>query len=101
MSRLHKPQLWIIAGPNGSGKSTLVERFQGRLTKVPIINPDNIARDLNPNLKTDLSSVSAQAGRMALKQQKKFLADKKSFAIETTLTGKRELRLMAQAKEQG
>jgi predicted ABC-type ATPase len=37
------PRLWVIAGPNGAGKSSIVgARIGGRL---PIVNPDDIARD--------------------------------------------------------
>lgn len=94
-----KPQIWIFAGPNGAGKSTLANQYlKGRL---PLINPDIIAHELNPDAGHDLSSVALQAGRIALKSQQDFLKRKVSFALETTLTGQRELRLMQNAKEQG
>lgn len=88
---MSKPQLWIVAGPNGSGKSTLVDRYM--IKSLPVINPDNIARDLG------LSPI--QAGRAALEQQNSFLAARKSFILETTLSGKRELPFAQKAKDQG
>ncbi|WP_387490923.1 AAA family ATPase [Photorhabdus sp. RM96S] len=92
----HRPQLWVIAGPNGAGKSTLVRRH---LTgKVPVVNPDDIARELslhNPSLK------NAEAGRLAIKQRAVFLQECRSFAVETTLTGKGEIKLMEQAVSAG
>lgn len=97
MTSPHRPQLWFIAGPNGAGKSTLAERFsmEKRLT---LVNPDNIAREMNPG---HPESAGIQAGREALKQQNRLLAEKKSFVIESTMSGKRELELLRQAKEAG
>lgn len=93
----HRPQLWFIAGPNGAGKSTLAERFsmEKRLT---LVNPDNIAREMNPH---HPENAGIQAGREALKQQNRLLAEKKSFVIESTMSGKRELELLRQAKAAG
>lgn len=96
---MSQPQLWVVAGPNGAGKSTLADRYLK--DKLPVINPDNIARQINPAIGSDMSSVAVQAGRTALQQQQEYLKQKASFAIETTLTGKRELRLMKEAKTQG
>ena len=77
-------QLWIIAGPNGSGKTTLTERYiEG---KIPVINPDNIARNLNPANPTD-PATTLRAGREALMQQRQSLEQGKSFALETTFSG--------------
>ncbi|MDR2066247.1 MAG: zeta toxin family protein [Endomicrobium sp.] len=87
----NKPQLIIIAGPNGAGKSTLSEHFI--FNKVDIINPDVIAKEQS------LSVI--EAGRIALEQRKEMFKNKQSFAIETTLTGSGEIRLMQEAKEQG
>lgn len=94
-----QPQMWIVAGPNGAGKSTLADTYlRGKL---PLINPDNIARELDPKIGHDMSAVSLQAGRLALQRQRNLLDQKSSFAFETTLTGKRELRLMQEAKDKG
>ncbi|GFN47178.1 zeta toxin family protein [Candidatus Regiella insecticola] len=91
-----KPQLWVIAGPNGAGKSTLVrQHFFGKL---PIVNPDDIAKDLS----TDYSSnKTLEAGKIAVRQRSIFLAERRSFAIETTLTGRSEIRLMKAAGKAG
>ncbi|MDR1451756.1 MAG: zeta toxin family protein [Helicobacteraceae bacterium] len=87
----NKPQLILIAGPNGAGKSTLSERLIFR--KINIINPDVIAKE---------SFVSIiKAGKIAIEQRKEALANKKSFAIETTLAGSGEIELMKDAKALG
>jgi hypothetical protein len=40
-----RPWLYVVAGPNGAGKSTLAGLL---LPDVAVVNPDNIARALNP-----------------------------------------------------
>jgi predicted ABC-type ATPase len=88
------PRLWIIAGPNGAGKSTLVgSRLKRHL---PIVNPDDIARDL-----PDDEGRVVVAGRAALWEREALLSDQKSFAFETTLSGSGGLRFMARCKAAG
>jgi predicted ABC-type ATPase len=92
------PQLWVVAGPNGAGKSTLANKYlAGRL---PIVNPDVIAQVLAP---TDPhgTQVRVQAGREAIRRQEDMLAQGVDFAIETTLSGNRELALMRRAQDAG
>lgn len=85
-----RPQLWVIAGPNGAGKSTLTERYlTGRLS---IVNPDNIAQE-QPGISL------VQAGKIAIQRQRQHLSARESFALETTLSGNRELTLMRKAKD--
>ena len=98
MSARDRPQLWVFAGPNGAGKSTLVQRHvAGRL---PIVNPDDIARAIAP---ADQSSQATllRAGRLAIEQRRQHMEAGQSFAIETTLTGRRELAFMREAKAAG
>lgn len=97
MTSPHRPQLWFIAGPNGAGKSTLAERFSIE-KRLPLVNPDNIAREMNPG---HPEKAGVGAGREALKQQNHLLAEKKSFVIESTMSGKRELELLREAKGAG
>jgi predicted ABC-type ATPase len=92
-----KPELWVFGGPNGAGKSTLVDRYLG--DRLPVVNPDNIARDL-PR-KPDGSLAQGDAGRIATQQRAEYLDGRASFAIESTLSGKGELRLMREAKDAG
>lgn len=37
--------VYVVAGPNGAGKSTLAQLL---LPDVPVVNPDDIARTINP-----------------------------------------------------
>lgn len=93
-----RPQIWVLAGPNGAGKSTIARRFF--IGRIPFVNADDIARDLDPN---DVNSISAhmRAGRIALELRDGYLNRSETFAMETTVTGKSELALMRRAREAG
>jgi hypothetical protein len=95
------PELDLIAGPNGSGKSTFGRQVQNGLRAVdysipPIINPDEIARRLSPT-----NPDAGAAARDSLVARGEALSAGKSFSIETTLSGKPELRLIADAQARG
>ncbi|GAC1523799.1 MAG: zeta toxin family protein [Vulcanimicrobiaceae bacterium] len=97
------PQLHVVAGPNGSGKSTFVREVRnGRLAlafAIPrVINPDEIAVAMNA---LDPDAAAAAAGREALVQREVALARRETFAIETTLSGNSERRLISDAKALG
>nr|WP_295838581.1 AAA family ATPase [uncultured Azospirillum sp.] len=93
-----RPQIWVLAGPNGAGKSTIARRFI--IGRLPFVNADDIARDLDPD---DVNSLAAhmRAGRVALELREEHLRRYETFAMETTLTGKSELALMRRAREAG
>lgn len=92
-------QLWVVAGPNGSGKTTLVQKYIGRFAhQVPVVNPDEIAAAISPSAP---ESAAMQAGRNALKLQNRYLNEGESFLLETTFSGKRELKILQKAKENG
>jgi predicted ABC-type ATPase len=84
-----KPQLWVFAGPNGAGKSTLVQKYEV-IKRIPVVNPDSIARE--PGVS------ELHAGRFAIEQRTKYLEENRSFGIETTLSGRSELKFMQEAK---
>lgn len=92
-----RPQLWVFAGPNGAGKSTFVDRYVR--DRIPVVNPDNIVRSLDPAL--GAAARLALAGRRAVRERADLLASHRSFAIETTLTGHSELDLMRAARLAG
>ena len=69
---------------------------------MPVINPDNIADILEPNNTIHHSeAVKLQAGKQAINLQNECLNNKESFAIETTLSGKREFNTLEIAKKNG
>jgi predicted ABC-type ATPase len=91
-------QLWIVTGPNGSGKTTLTRKHLA--SRLPVVNPDDIAREL-AGLPTVTPDIAIQAGRQALIRQKRLIAQRHSFALETTFSGVREINLMRDAKAAG
>ena len=86
------PLFLMICGPNGAGKSTYTKQ-SGIGGSIPVIDPDRIAA------KEHVSPF--KAGVLAVNRIRDFLASGQSFARETTLSGKNELRLMEEAKERG
>ncbi len=77
------PVLTIVAGPNGVGKSTL-----SRALAFP-------GRYINPDL---LGAGAAAGARDVLELVETELARRASFALETTLSGRLQLRLAERAK---
>ena len=86
-----RPQLWVIAGPNGAGKSTLVKRHI--LGKIEVVNPDDIAREQGIS--------NRKAGGQALFLRTENIKNRCTFAVETTLTGMGEIKLMQLAATAG
>lgn len=90
-----RPWLYVVAGPNGAGKSTLAALL---LPDVVVVNPDNIARMLNPAAP---ESSAFAAGRRALAEVRVHIEAGLSFGLETTLAGRWVFRAMAQARRRG
>ena len=95
----NRPQLWVFAGPNGAGKSTFVDRHSID-QKIRVVNPDVIAKRISPAHQGE-AAVQIQAGREALSERRRLMSQGRSFAIETTLTGRGELALIHQARDVG
>ena len=93
------PSLYIIAGPNGAGKTTFIKRFAPRhLALLDFLNADEMARGLSP-LAPERAQI--EAGRLMLGRVRQFIAAGKSFAMETTLSGRTYRLLLKQAKDAG
>lgn len=86
----------VFAGTNDAGKSTISQQMKEMVGI--IIDPDAIAKSLNPNHPRE---VDLSAGREAVKQIRELISHKQNFAIETTLSGSFALRHMKIAKEHG
>lgn len=87
--------LTVIAGANGSGKSTLTKQFE---RPILLIDPDAIARELNP---LDPSSAAIAAGRQVLALSQQYIQSESSFVVETTFAGNTYIKLMREAKSRG
>jgi predicted ABC-type ATPase len=82
----------IIAGPNGAGKTTFAREFLPREADCPdFINVDLIAAGLSP---FDPNQAALRAGRLMLEEIKRRVCTGRSFAFETTLSGRNYARLI-------
>lgn len=68
--------------------------------RLPVINPDEIAKTISPQCPEEWKA-AFQAGRQAVSLQQKHLSERRTFAVETTFSGNRELALMRDAKTAG
>jgi predicted ABC-type ATPase len=90
------PWLWLIAGPNGAGKSTYAEDFFSDVEE--IVRPDKLATGLSASAP---EKVAVKAGRLALARIRALLKQRRTFAIETTLSGRFHLDLATRANAAG
>lgn len=89
----------IIAGPNGAGKTTFAREFLPNEGNCPtFINADLIAAGISPFAP---ESVSIRAGRLMLDEIDDRVRNRKSFAFETTLSGRSYLHKIRQWQELG
>jgi predicted ABC-type ATPase len=94
-----KPWMWLLAGPNGAGKSTcsgLLFHLVGAIREV--VNPDEIARQLLPDAP---EKAALRAGRLARRRMDDLLKERRSFAVETTLSGQLHFQDVNRAKTEG
>lgn len=87
--------LYIISGANGSGKSTLAEVLL-KEKNLEFLNADEIAKELAPNA---INSVPISAGKEYFKRLKLYFDNKKSFAVESTLSGNNVVRIIKRAQD--
>lgn len=75
----------IIAGPNGAGKTTFARELLPNEANCPIfVNADLIAAGLSPFRP---EAAAFRAGRLMLEEIRRHVANRRSFAFETTLSG--------------
>jgi len=86
--------LYLVAGANGSGKSTISTVLLPQKGLV-FVNPDDIAREMSPK---NPPGVRIEAGRAALARMNDLLSSCRSFAVESTLSGRAHLSLIARAR---
>jgi predicted ABC-type ATPase len=93
---MSQPLLAIVGGPNGSGKSSKSKPYleEGLF----FLNPDEIARALSPK---DVRASAMAAGRVVLNYAAQLVEERRSFALESTLSGLTPLKLVATAKSKG
>lgn len=83
---MSEQKIVIIAGPNGAGKTTFAREFLPNEANCPdFINADLIAAGLSP---FNPEAAAMRAGRLMLEEITSRVAQRKSFAFETTLSGR-------------
>ena len=81
-----QPRAIIIAGPNGAGKTTFAREFLPAEAHCPVfVNADLIAAGLSP-FAPEVAAI--KAGRIMLAEIDDHVAHRRSFALETTLSGR-------------
>ncbi len=87
----------IIAGPNGAGKTTTVYSLLPDLLYIyEFINADEIARGLAP---LHPESMALEASKLMVIRLRELLKANKSFAFETTASGKNFIKYLNEAKD--
>lgn len=93
------PAVWLISGPDGVGKTTFARaRIAVVSGTTEFVNLDLIAQGLSP---LDPKGQQMRAARVDLDMARDLIAQKVSFSLETTLSGKTHLGLIAGAKASG
>ncbi len=81
-----EPRAIIIAGPNGAGKTTFAREFLPMEAHCPVfVNADLIAAGLSPFAP---EAAAIKAGRIMPTEIDDHVAHRRSFALETTLSGR-------------
>ena len=94
-----RPTIYVIAGCNGAGKTTFARQFLPHEVKcLNFLNADLIAQGLSP---LDTNAAALKAGRLLLAEFRSFVTKRKTFAIESTLSGATYVKLLKQAKREG
>jgi predicted ABC-type ATPase len=91
-----EPWLWLLAGPNGAGKSTYAPVLSSDVEE--IVRPDELAYGISPSAP---ESAAVRAGRLAIERIENLLKERRSFAVETTLSGRFHLDLAIRARNAG
>ena len=99
MKRRSRHICHVVAGPNGSGKSTFALNYLPAYAgSIEYVNPDLMAQGMSP---TDIRLSAIKAGKLTLERISQLISERASFAVETTLSGRGHLRLLAEAKAAG
>jgi predicted ABC-type ATPase len=93
------PQVAVLAGINGAGKTTASQHLLREALRIPsFTNADTIARGLNA---FDVESEAVKAGRIMLEHLHELAAKRRSFAFETTLSGRAYARWLGELARAG
>lgn len=90
---------WLIAGPDGVGRTTYAMRhLRAALGTFHFVNMDEIARGLSP---LEPRAADRSAARVALSRARELIRARRTFAMETTLSGQAHHGLVGEAQAAG
>jgi predicted ABC-type ATPase len=93
------PKIIAIAGPNGAGKSTLAPfLLRDAFGLMDYVNADTIAEGLSA---FQPESAAIEAGRIMIQRIRHLTDQRKTFAFESTLSGRTPARWIDSAKREG
>lgn len=99
MNVTSNPRVVIISGPNGAGKTTFAKEFLPSEGDCPVfVNANLIAAGLAPFAP---STAAIVAGKLMLKEIRRHAANRTSFSLETTLSGRSYARMIPQWQHSG
>jgi predicted ABC-type ATPase len=89
----------ILGGPNGAGKTTAaMVLMPGLLRSRVFVNADEIARNISPS---NVEAAALAAGRLMIERMRELVREEKSFALETTCSGKSYVPMLKACKLNG
>jgi predicted ABC-type ATPase len=92
-------EIVLIGGPNGAGKTTASRILLPEFLQLnEFLNADEIARAIAPH---DPDAAAFAAGRELLERMRRLVHDGKSFALETTCSGKSYIPILKKCKDDG
>lgn len=92
-------EIVLIGGPNGAGKTTAARVLLADFFELhEFLNADEIAREIAPE---DPEAAAFAAGRELIERMRGLVRQGRSFALETTCSGKSYLHLLEQCKSDG
>ena len=95
---LERPRNTILGGPNGAGKSTTFARLtEWGYRSGAFLNPDEVAKELDgPG-----PARAVAAGRETLRRSRAWMASRRSFVRESTLSSREIVRSAQAARDAG
>jgi predicted ABC-type ATPase len=88
----------LLGGPNGAGKTTTARVLLPEFFDLyPFLNADDM-RGISPQ---NVEAAALAAGRLLIEKMRLQIREGRSFALETTLSGKSFLPLLRSCKENG
>ena len=95
---LERPRYTVLGGPNGAGKSTTFARLtEWGYRSGAFLNPDEIAKGLD----SPEPARAVAAGRETLRRSRAWIAGRRSFVRESTLSSREIVRSAQAARDAG